>query len=291
MKLVSVHVRGQRELAVATEEGIIPVGSLKLKDSDGRRVTMHRLMSKPFLTEQIDDALCERASELKPLRYGEFSFEPAIGRPEKILCLGHNYREHVRELGNELPDNPILFSKFNNAIASNGDSIRIPTSSRMIDYEGELGIMIGKTAYNVAVDDALDYVFGYFIGNDVSARDLQYRTPQWLIGKTCDGFYPNGPFLVTTDEIQDPQRLSLKTKVNGEIRQNSNTSDMIFSCAEIVSYISGLMKLKPGDVISTGTPQGVIAGMPEEKREWLKDGDRVEIEIQGLGKLVNTFVN
>lgn len=290
MKLVSVRVGNQRELGVATDEGIVAIDSMSVKGTDGKKMTLNRLMRSPYLLDAIDEALCENAGSLDVLENGSISFEPAIGRPEKIICLGHNYREHVKELGNELPEYPILFSKFNNAIAASNEDVPLPKCSSMIDYEGELGIMIGKEAEDVSQEDALDYVFGYFIGNDVSARDLQFKTQQWLIGKTCDKFYPTGPYLVTSDEVPDPQNLSLKTTVNGEIRQNSNTSDMIFPCSEIVSYASSIMKLKPGDVISTGTPQGVVAGMPEGKKKWLKNGDVVEIEIQGLGKLTNRFV-
>lgn len=290
MKLVSVRVGNQRELGVSTENGMATIDSLDVKGTDGKKITMNRLMKSPYLIDAIDEALCENAENLKLLDFEKALYEPAIGRPEKIICLGHNYKEHVKELGNELPEYPILFSKFNNAIAASNEDVPLPKCSSMIDYEGELGIMIGREAEDVSPEEALDYVFGYFIGNDVSARDLQFKTQQWLIGKTCDKFYPTGPYLVTSDEIPDPQKLSLKTTVNGEVRQNSNTSDMIFPCKEIVSYASGLMKLKPGDVISTGTPQGVVAGMPEGKKKWLKHGDVVEIEIQGLGKLRNRFV-
>ena len=152
-----------------------------------------------------------------------------------------------------------------------------------LDYEVELGIVIGKTAKNVSEESALDYVFGYCTANDLSARDLQMRTPQWMLGKTCDGFCPVGPYLVTKDEVGDPQNLQLKTVVNGEIRQNSNTSDMIFSCREIISYISKHMTLVPGDMILTGTPEGVIMGFPPEKQNYLKPGDTVTVEVEKLG--------
>lgn len=290
MKLASVRAGGQKDLAVDTEDGMVLLSSLAIKGSEGGRITLHKLMSKPYLLEQIDSALCEQSEKIHYLSKDEIRYEPATGKPEKIICLGHNYREHIKELGRELPETPIIFSKFNNTIAAADEDIPLPNCSDMIDYEGELGIVIGKTAENVTEEEALDYVFGYFVANDVSARDLQFRTPQWLIGKTCEKFFPTGPFIVTADEIPDPQKLTLRTTVNGELRQNSNTSDMIFTCRKIISYVSGLMTLKPGDVISTGTPQGVIAGMPEGKRQWLKNGDVVEIEIEGLGTLRNTFV-
>jgi 2-keto-4-pentenoate hydratase/2-oxohepta-3-ene-1,7-dioic acid hydratase in catechol pathway len=184
----------------------------------------------------------------------------------------------------------VIFSKFSNSLAANEEDIPLPANSKQVDYEGELGIVIGKEAYMVPENEALGHVFGYFVGNDVSARDLQKKTSQWLLGKSCEKFFPNGPYVVTADEVPDPQNLSIKTTVNGEVRQNSNTSNMIFSCKQLVSYISQYMKLEPGDVISTGTPEGVIAGFPEKKRVWLSDGDVVEVEIEKLGKIRNKFV-
>jgi 2-keto-4-pentenoate hydratase/2-oxohepta-3-ene-1,7-dioic acid hydratase in catechol pathway len=157
--------------------------------------------------------------------------------------------------------------------------------ARQYDYEVELGVVIGRRAAYVERDQALEYVLGYCTANDLSARDLQMRTSQWLLGKTLDGFCPVGPYIVTRDDVPDPQQLELKTWVNGELRQNSSTADMIFSVAEIVSYASQYMTLEPGDLIITGTPEGVILGMPEP-RTWLKSGDEVTVEVQGLGRLV-----
>lgn len=291
MKLAFVRIRNHAELAFSTADGLATINSIKIKGLENIKVTLGSLMKNPYYMEQIEDAICENSGEVQFLDENEVKFESAIGKPEKIICLGHNYKAHVKELGKELPEYPILFSKFNNTLAGHREDIPLPISSNNIDYEGELGIMIGKTAFNVSEEEALDYVFGYFAANDVSARDLQFRTEQWLIGKTEDKFFPNGPYLVTADEVPDPQALSIKTTVNGEVRQNSNTSDMIFNCREIISYASKFMTLKPGDVISTGTPQGVIAGYPEDKRVWLKDGDVVEVEIGNLGKLKNKFVS
>jgi 2-keto-4-pentenoate hydratase/2-oxohepta-3-ene-1,7-dioic acid hydratase in catechol pathway len=194
-----------------------------------------------------------------------------------------NYRNHALETKKEIPDNPTVFSKFNNSIAAHNQDIVIPDSARQLDYEGELGIMIGRTARKVSIEDSRDCVFGFFVGNDVSARDIQYRTTQWLLGKTSDGFFPAGPYITTGDEIADPQDLRIVTKLNGEVRQNSSTTNMIFKCDYLISYLSQYMTLRPGDVISTGTPEGVILGMPPEKRVWIKNGDVVEVEIENLG--------
>ncbi|HKJ96369.1 MAG TPA: fumarylacetoacetate hydrolase family protein [Thermoplasmataceae archaeon] len=291
MRFAFVRVKNHTELAVATGEGLVPLNTITIKGLENVRITISSLMKNPYYIDLIDDALCEVNGELEYLREGEYKFDSAVGKPEKIICLGHNYKEHVGELKKKLPENPILFSKFNNSLAGHEEEIPLPENSSQIDYEGELGIVIGKAAYNVPEDKALDHVFGYFIANDVSARDLQFRTEQWLLGKTCEKFFPNGPFLVTSDEVRDPQNLSIKTRVNGEVRQNSNTSRMIFSCSRIISYISKYIPLKPGDVISTGTPEGVIVGMPAEKRKWLKNGDIVEVEIEKLGTLRNRFVS
>ncbi|THF77577.1 fumarylacetoacetate hydrolase family protein [Cohnella fermenti] len=216
---------------------------------------------------------------------------PCVTHPNKIICVGLNYRKHAEETNAELPVYPILFNKFNNTLASHGEEIPLPKVSSKVDYEAELVIVIGKTAKYVPKEEALDYVFGYCNVNDLSARDLQLRTQQWLAGKSCDKFSPLGPYLVTADEVGDPNRLSIKCTVNGEVRQLSNTSDMIFDCAELVSYISECMTLVPGDLILTGTPEGVVLGYPPERQVYLKAGDTVSIEIEKLGTLTNKMVS
>jgi 2-keto-4-pentenoate hydratase/2-oxohepta-3-ene-1,7-dioic acid hydratase in catechol pathway len=213
------------------------------------------------------------------------SIGPVVSKPEKIICVGTNYRRHAIESNLPIPKTPVLFSKFNNALAGHRQVVKIPETAKKIDYEVELVIVMGKRAQNVSVQDALSYVFGYATGNDLSARDLQFTTSQWLLGKTCDGFAPVGPYVVTADEIPDPNHLKLECKVNGEVRQSSNTKDMIFSCASLISYISSHMTLQPGDIIFTGTPEGVILGYPEERQKWLQSGDEIEVSVEGLGSL------
>jgi 2-keto-4-pentenoate hydratase/2-oxohepta-3-ene-1,7-dioic acid hydratase in catechol pathway len=217
-------------------------------------------------------------------------FGPSVPHPGKIICVGLNYRKHAAETGNPIPTVPILFNKFNNALAYHRGTVsasRAPTEK--LDYEAELVVVIGKTARNVAEADALSYVFGYCVGNDLSARDLQMRTTQWLLGKTCDGFAPIGPYLVTADQVPDPNALKIECRVNGETRQSSNTSDMVFNCASLISYISRHFPLSPGDIIFTGTPEGVIMGYSKEKQVWLKAGDRVSTSIEKLGTLEFTL--
>ncbi|MDD9955191.1 MAG: fumarylacetoacetate hydrolase family protein [Anaerolineaceae bacterium] len=213
---------------------------------------------------------------------------PCVPQPGKILCVGLNYAKHAAEGGQAIPETPVLFSKFNNSLAGPDEDVPLPASAVEYDYEVELTAVIGRTTRDVSVDEALDYVAGYCCSNDVSARDLQMLTGQWLLGKTLDKFLPLGPWLVTRDEVPDPQALGLRCWLNDELRQDSNTSDMIFSVAEIVSYASRYMTLEAGDVISTGTPEGVIMGM--DPRVWMKAGDVVSVEVDGLGRLTNRLV-
>ena len=216
----------------------------------------------------------------------ELTFGPCLLEPEKILMVGYNYRRHIAEVKAQVPTEPVLFNKFNNALLGHGATVPLPTQvSTEFDYEVELVIVMGKTGRDIAEADALSFVAGYCTGNDFSARDLQRRSTQFMLGKTPDGFAPLGPWLVTADQIPNPNSLSLSCHVNGERRQFSNTSDMLFSCAQIVSYISRHMTLRPGDIVYTGTPEGVIQGYPPERRVWLKPGDQITCEVEKLGEL------
>ena len=212
---------------------------------------------------------------------------PRLGCPvtnfSKYMCIGLNYSDHAAETGNPIPEHPILFMKANSAIVGPNDDTVMPRGSKYTDYEVELGVIIGKAAKYVSEEDALDYVAGYCVCNDVSERKFQTKlTGQWTKGKSCDTFGPTGPWLVTKDEIADVQNLDMWLDVNGERRQTGNTKTMIFTVAEIVSHLSHLMTLNPGDVISTGTPPGVAAGMKPPK--FLNKGDKVDVWIEGLGQ-------
>ncbi len=213
---------------------------------------------------------------------------PSLLYRGKLMCIGLNYRRHAEESKVAVADTPVLFSKFENSLAGTEDDIPLPDVAKQYDYEAELGVVIGRRCRNVAEADALDHVFGYCTANDLSARDLQFRTSQWLLGKSLDRFLPLGPELVTADDVGDPQALEIRCWVNGERRQSSTTGDMIFSVAEIISYLSRHMTLEPGDFIATGTPEGVIHGMAEKR--WLRPGDVVEVEVEGLGRLRNRMV-
>lgn len=212
---------------------------------------------------------------------------PPVPHPGKVLCVGVNYAPHAQESDMEVPTTPVLFSKFANAIAGPDASVALPPEAEQFDYEAELVVVIGRRGRRVKPEDALDHVLGYCNGNDVSARDLQFRTGQWLLGKSLDAFLPIGPYLVTADEIADPQNLRIRCWLNGELRQDATTADMIFGVADIISYASTFMTLEPGDIIATGTPEGVILG--RDPRVWMKPGDVVDVEVEGLGRLRNTM--
>jgi len=209
----------------------------------------------------------------------------SIGRPGKIVCVGLNYLDHAQEGGMELPKAPLLFAKWPNTLIGDGEPIVLPPEATEVDYEAELGVVIGTKAKRVSEADALEYVEGYICINDVSARDLQFGDGQWTRGKSVDTFCPVGPRLVPREEIADPQQLGIRCIVNGEALQDSSTAQMIFSVAEIIAYVTRVITLEPGDLIATGTPAGV--GVFRDPKVLLKDGDEVSIEIDGVGTLTN----
>lgn len=208
----------------------------------------------------------------------------AIERPGKIVCVGLNYRDHAEEQGVELPERPLLFSKWPNTLIGPGDAIELPSISHKVDYEAELGVVIGARIKGVSVENALEAVRGYAVANDVSGRDLQFADGQWARGKSLDTFLPVGP-LVPASEVPDPQALPIRTILNGETMQDSNTANMVFSVAEIIAFVTQAITLEPGDLILTGTPAGV--GIFREPQRLLQDGDEVTIEIDGLGSITN----
>lgn len=295
MKLVTIEEQGRQKLGVQTARGIIDIAATAEKNAkyDIQTNVMSVISSNKEERSNLQDFISSVQAEEKAVFVDpdKMTWGPCVTKPHKIVCVGLNYRRHADETNAPYPEVPILFNKFDNTLTGHKSEIPVPKVTNMLDYEVELGIVIGQKAKNVKEEEALDYVFGYCAVNDLSARDLQMRTPQWLLGKSCDKFSPIGPYLVTSDEVGNPNDLALKTYVNGELRQDSNTSDMIFSCAEIVSYISLHMTLEPGDIILTGTPEGVVLGYPEEKQVYLKPGDEVTVEIEKLGSLTNYFVD
>ena len=229
----------------------------------------------------------ERAKSGKVLQGVEIG--PPVPDPEKIICFGLNYRKHAEETGQKLPRVPTFFPKYRNSLIANGEPIVLPAKNgENVDYEVELAAIIGKRCKAVSESEALDYVGGYSILNDVSARDLQMQTSQWGAGKAIDTFAPFGPVLIPASEIGDPQKLAIKTRLNGTVVQNSNTADMVFPVAQLIAFVSGFMTLEPGDVLATGTPEGV--GFTRKPPLFMKDGDVIELEIEKIGVLRNPIV-
>lgn len=222
-------------------------------------------------------------------RLSDVQIMAPILNPEKIICIGLNYKDHCLEQNVPMPKNPILFSKFSTAIIGPEDKIVRSRATGQLDFEGELAFVVGKRGKRIPVEDAMEYIVGYTIFNDVSARDIQFSDRQWLRGKTFDTFAPMGPFLVTKDEVKNPHQLDIKVKVNGNAMQDSNTKNMIFCIPYLVNFISQVVTLSPGDVVATGTPAGV--GIFRQPPVFLKDGDEVAIEVEKLGVLRNTVAD
>jgi 2-keto-4-pentenoate hydratase/2-oxohepta-3-ene-1,7-dioic acid hydratase in catechol pathway len=208
---------------------------------------------------------------------------PPIPDPEKIVCIGLNYRRHAAEVGMEAPEHPVVFAKYRNALAAPGAAVQLPANSTKVDYEAEVAFVVGRRAKDVGEAEALDHVAGYMLFNDLSARDLQARNPQWMAGKIFDGAAPCGPWLVTPEEAGPADAIGIRLTLNGETMQDSSTEDLIFSIPQLVADLSSLMTLEPGDIVATGTPEGV--GMGRQPRVWLATGDQIAIESPTLGRL------
>ena len=284
LKFVNFQLNSQIRLGVKVKNGIMDIAQVSDAYSLGVPKTIEQIIAAGKSVNEKLQKYAESTSFL--IDEDNIVYAPCVTNPEKIICIGLNYLDHANESKMEIPLSPVVFSKFSNALAGNKQEILLPINAKQFDYEAELVIVIGKTAESVSRENAMSYIFGYTIGNDLSARDLQFRTGQWLLGKTCNGFAPIGPYLVTADEV-NPSDLEISCRVNGELRQQGNTKNMIFDCAYIVSYLSHHMTLKPGDIIFTGTPAGVILGYPEGKRVWLKSGDEVSVSIEKIGTLIN----
>ena len=288
MRFLNFHKDGEFKFGLKTQESVLDVETASSMLGMELPCTYDTVVNGNMGGFSQWDSLIEEALGIPECCLDENSLKlgPAVINPHKVICVGLNYREHAAEAGMDIPNEPVLFNKFNNSIAAPGQDIDI-TGLIRVDYEAELAFVMGEQTRRVSVDNALDKVFGYCTSNDISERELQFRSGQWLLGKALDGFLPIGPYLVTSDEVPDPQDLSIRGWLNGEIRQDSNTSDMIFTVAEIISYISRYITLDPGDVVITGTPPGVIMG--REDKTWMTEGDSYAVEIGNLGKLSNTM--
>ncbi len=217
----------------------------------------------------------------------DLDLAPVVPAPGKIVCIGLNYRRHAAESGMAEPAEPVLFGKYANTLAPHGAAVAV-SGLEQVDYEAELGLVLGRGGRDIPEARALEHVLGYFNANDVSERALQMRSGQWLLGKTLDGFLPVGPFVLTADEAGDPQDMRVRGWLNGDLRQDSSTADMIFSVAEVIAYASRFMTLEAGDVFVTGTPEGVVLG--RQQKDWVRPGDEYVVEVGSLGKLVTRFV-
>jgi 2-keto-4-pentenoate hydratase/2-oxohepta-3-ene-1,7-dioic acid hydratase in catechol pathway len=289
LTLLTIRREGDYRLGVKTDKGILDAGEAAKLLHMRAPATMDDLLQNedgPSLNALVDASSKSKTAQRAYIKEEGIEYGPVVTRPEKIVCVGLNYRRHAAEIGAPVPKQPVLFNKFNNALNHHNGTVKLPVDyAKKFDYEVELVIVIGKEARRVSEADALSYVAGYCTGNDFTARDLQLETGgQWLIGKTPDQFGPVGPYMVTADQV-DPDNLKLECRANGETRQSSSTSDMIFNNRQFVSYISRVITLKPGDIIFTGTPQGVIQGMPKEKQVWLKPGDKIACSLEKLGEL------
>jgi 2-keto-4-pentenoate hydratase/2-oxohepta-3-ene-1,7-dioic acid hydratase in catechol pathway len=293
MRLVTYESDGKWHAGIAIEDKVVDaLAAAKAAkiEADANGISNRTLIQlPPEQQSHLEQAARQLAHTNHPDTHSieNIRLGPPIPDPDKIICLGLNYRSHAEEAGFTIPTVPILFAKYRNALNGPTGPIILPDVSEEIDYEAELAVVIGRQCRNITSAQALDYVAGYMALNDVSARDLQFRTGQWLSGKTLDTFAPCGPALVI-NEIDDPQSLDISTRVNGQTLQQSNTSNMIFSVAETIAYSSQLMTLEPGDIISTGTPEGV--GFKRNPPIFLHHGDIVEVEVQRIGTLRNPVV-
>jgi len=284
MKLVQYRQGKKLLQGIVTETGIVGI--------EGLLNSLNKPFPSPWLTnEDVEELKKLKNSQLKQVECipeSSLKFGPCVSGYSKIIGIGLNYRKHAIETNMEIPKYPIVFNKFNNALTDFENDVPFGSEGEQFDYEVELGVVIGKKCKDVSTEDSLSYVLGYCVANDLSCRDLQFKSSQWLLGKSLDHFLPLGKYLVTADEVGDPQNLELSCFLNGEIRQKSNTADMIFTVAEIISYLSKYMTLDPGDLILTGTPAGVIMGLPN--KNWIKPGDRVRVEVEKLGMTENRMV-
>ena len=276
MKLVTFERKGLTEPGVLQDERVIGLKaagfSTLLQLIQGGKEALQR--AKAWLDNPPADAIVPLA---------KVRLLPPLSRPPKIICVGLNYRDHALECNAEIPKVPTLFSKYTTAIIGPGEAIVLPKHSKEPDYEAEFAVVIGKGGRYIAKENWREHVFGYTNLNDVSARDFQMATSQWMVGKTFDTFAPIGPAIVTADEIPDPHTLDIQMIINGEVLQSSNTSQMVFHIADLIEHISSVFTLEPGDIISTGTPAGV--GEAKKPPRWLRPGDKVVVRISGIPEL------
>jgi 2-keto-4-pentenoate hydratase/2-oxohepta-3-ene-1,7-dioic acid hydratase in catechol pathway len=278
MRLVTYRRGAEGRAGVQTPGGVLDAAELLSAES----ISVRRLIQEGRLEELRAAA---EGSGADPVADAELL--PPLPDPEKIVCIGLNYRSHAAEAGIDPPEQPTFFAKFRNALAPPGATVALPAASEKVDYEAEIAFVVGRRCREVSADEALDAVAGYTLLNDLSARDLQFATPQWMPGKVFDGSAPCGPAIVTPDEAGAPDSIEFALDLNGERMQDASTSDLIFSVTELIARLSRWMTLEPGDIVSTGTPSGV--GSVRQPRVWLKPGDQIVISSPALGELRTTI--
>jgi acylpyruvate hydrolase len=279
MRLVSYRSEEGIRAGVQTADGVLDAGAL-LGD---RPLGLRRLIEDDRIDELAKRA--ESAPRADPASV--MGLLPPVPDPDKIICIGLNYRSHAAEAGIDPPQQPTFFAKFRNALVPDGATVALPAASEKVDYEAEVAFVVGRRCKEVDPAEALDAVAGYMLLNDLSARDLQFATPQWMPGKVFDGSAPCGPALVTPDDAGPPDEISFSLELNGERMQDASTSDLVFSVAELIARLSRWMTLEPGDIVSTGTPAGV--GSVRDPRVWLQPGDEIVISSPTLGELRTTI--
>jgi acylpyruvate hydrolase len=308
MKLVSYSCRGYAGLGALSDDWVVDLHRAhraRLRDScDPDELAVADLRVPSDLLGLLRGGATSMTAAREALRFfenqegnrpGDCSFHlpnvkllPPVGRPGKLVCVGLNYRSHLAEISEAVPRYPILFHKPATSVVGDGEPIVLPRVSEQVDYEGELAVVIGLRGKYISQEKALTHVAGYCCANDVSAHDIEFRTSQWTSGKMLDTFCPLGPVLLTADEVADPGSLRLRTTLNGKTVQDERVSDMVFSVPFLVSYISSLATLEPGDLILTGTPAGI--GCNRDPQVFLRPGDRVSVQIDGIGRLTNPVV-
>ena len=266
---------GADRAGVQADGGVLDAGALL----GGEAIAVRDLLAAGRLEELAGAANVSGS----PIPWSEVELRPPVPDPEKIVCIGLNYGEHAAEAGIDPPTLPTIFAKFRNALVPAGSEVALPAASEKVDYEAEVAFVIGSRARDVEPAAALDHVAGYMLLNDLSARDLQFATPQWMPGKIFDGAAPCGPAIVTPDEAGPPDGIEFRLELNGEVMQEASTADLIFGVSDLVSHLSRWMTLEPGDIVSTGTPSGV--GSARKPRVWLKPGDEIMISSPTLGNL------
>jgi 2-keto-4-pentenoate hydratase/2-oxohepta-3-ene-1,7-dioic acid hydratase in catechol pathway len=281
------------KLATFTRDGVTRIGVVdgeEIVDLAAAAPELPREMLALLEAGQEARAAARAATARGPrVPLAEVRLEAPIARPPKFLAVGLNYADHVAESGMKTPEHPTIFNKQSTCVTGPSDPIHVPRASHVVDYEGELGFVVGRRCRHVSREDAADVIAGYLVVNDVTVRDWQLRVPTWTMGKSFDTHGPIGPWIVTSDELSDPHRLALRTWVNGELRQESNTKELIFDCFALVEHLSTAFTLEPGDIVATGTPSGV--GITMKPPRLLKPGDRVRVEIEGIGAIENPVID